>query len=234
MDDVLVSPDGSLDDHREKVREEFKRLDKACLTLDIDKSEFEVKTTRYLGKIINAATETQFGLVAMDPEMTKPVLSWKPPHTLRQLRQILGFSNYYRRFIPSYTTPLRPLQAYTRTDAAKNLPWSPEDPAQKAFDSLKQLRVSSTVLQAFDFAKPATIVCDSSNFTTGAVLKQPDSQKDLKLVGYYSKPLSFSESRYEIYDKELLAIVHAFTEWPAELLGSPEKTQIVSEHRNLP
>ena len=42
-----------------------------------------------------------------------------------------------------------------------------------------------------------------------------------------------AECNYEIYNKELLAIVHAFEEWCAELKESPKPMKVISDHKNL-
>jgi hypothetical protein len=54
IDDILIYSDGSLSDHRKKVRKVMKRLQEAGLQIDIDKCEFETKRTKYLGFIIEA------------------------------------------------------------------------------------------------------------------------------------------------------------------------------------
>jgi len=52
-------------------------------------------------------------------------------------------------------------------------------------------------------------------------------------VAFYSKKHSPAECNYEIYDKELLAIVHAFEEWRPHLEGSRHPIQVLSDHKNL-
>ena len=54
---------------------------------------------------------------------------------------------------------------------------------------------------------------DSSDFTTGAVLSQL-SEEDSKWypVAFYSKSLSAVEWNYDIYDKEMLAVIQAMEE----------------------
>ena len=42
-----------------------------------------------------------------------------------------------------------------------------------------------------------------------------------------------AECNYEIYDKELIAIVKAFEEWRPELEGSPEPINVIFDHKNL-
>jgi len=53
------------------------------------------------------------------------------------------------------------------------------------------------------------------------------------MVAFYSKKHSPAECNYEIYDKELLAIVRAFEEWRPHLEGLCHPIQILSDHKNL-
>ena len=52
------------------------------------------------------------------------------------------------------------------------------------------------------------------DFATRAVLSQ-QSKKDEKWhpIVFYSKSLNTVEYKYEIYNKEMLAIMHSFEEW---------------------
>ena len=54
MDDVLIYSKGSLAEYREYVRKVLRRLQDIGLQLDINKCEFEVKSTKYLGFVIKA------------------------------------------------------------------------------------------------------------------------------------------------------------------------------------
>ena len=50
---------------------------------------------------------------------------------------------------------------------------------------------------------------------------------------YMSKSFSKTKQNYEIYDRELLAIIQALTEWQHYLQGSQHPTTILSDHKNL-
>ena len=52
-------------------------------------------------------------------------------------------------------------------------------------------------------------------------------------MAFFSKKHSAQEVNYEIYDKELLAIIHAFEEWRPELEGSAFPIKVITDHRNL-
>jgi RNase H-like domain found in reverse transcriptase len=52
-------------------------------------------------------------------------------------------------------------------------------------------------------------------------------------VAYFSPKHSASECNYEIYDKELLAIIKSLEEWRPELQGIQEPFEIITDHKNL-
>ena len=70
VNDVLVYSEGTLAEHREHVRKVLRRLQEAGLQLDIDKCEFEVQSTKYLGFVIEVGVG-----VRIDPEKVKAILS---------------------------------------------------------------------------------------------------------------------------------------------------------------
>ena len=61
---------------------------------------------------------------------------------------------------------------------------------------------------------------DASNWASGGVLYQADENGKLKPVAFFSAKYSAAECNYEIYDKELLAIVKVLEEWRPELQGT--------------
>ena len=85
----------------------------------------------------------------------------------------------------------------------------------------------------FDPDKPSTVESDSSDCVTGEVLSQPDSQGVLHPVAYFFTRMAPAECNYNIYDKELLAIIRAFEEWRPELEGAAEQVQVITDHKNL-
>jgi hypothetical protein len=52
-------------------------------------------------------------------------------------------------------------------------------------------------------------------------------------VAFLSNKLAAAELNYEIYDKEMLAIVRAFQEWRHYLQGAKHRTTVYTDHRNL-
>ena len=57
----------------------------------------------------------------------------------------------------------------------------------------------------------------------------------LQPVAFFLKKMNPAECNYEIYDKELLAIVRAFEEWRPKLAGTDPKqpVKVLSDYKNL-
>ena len=81
--------------------------------------------------------------------------------------------------------------------------------------------------------KPFVVESDASKYASGAVLRQQDNNGDWHPCAYLSKSFSPTERNYEIYDRELLAIIRSLTDWRHYLIGSPHKVTVLSDHQNL-
>jgi hypothetical protein len=89
------------------------------------------------------------------------------------------------------------------------------------------------VLAHFDADLETWLETDASDFVTAAVLSQRDADGVLQPVAFLSHKMSPAECNYEIYNKELLAIVKAFKEWRFELSGTEDPIQVLSDHQAL-
>ena len=142
------------------------------------------------------------------------------PQTVTQVRSFLGFCNYYRRFISHFAEICEPLQQLTR----KTTPWEWTVERHSVFENLKAIFLSRPVLLIPDYTKPFVIEADASLFATGAVLLQHDSNADEHPVGYISNSLNNAERNYQVYDRELLAILRALRQWRNYVQSSSIRT----------
>jgi len=72
---------------------------------------------------------------------------------------------------------------------------------------LKWVFTTKLVLAAPDLDKEFWVEADASNYATRGVLSMRCSNKKWRLVAFISKSLSNTEQNYEIYNKEILAVV---------------------------
>ena len=93
--------------------------------------------------------------------------------------------------------------------------------------------MSGPILRHFDPAKACAIEADASDSALGAVCSQYDDEGRLHPVAFYSRKLLPAEMNYQIYDKELLAIVCAFKHSRHYLEFSADITVVLTDHRNL-
>ena len=75
------------------------------------------------------------------------------------------------------------------------------------FDELKWVFTTILVLVAPNLDKKFRVEANASNYATGGVLSMKCSDELWRLVAFISKLLSDTERNYEIYNKEILAVV---------------------------
>ena len=76
----------------------LKRLQKTSLQLNVNKCEFEVKTTKYLGFIIEVGKN-----IIMDPAKIDVIIKWEVFKTVKKVQGFLGFINFFRTFINNFS-----------------------------------------------------------------------------------------------------------------------------------
>jgi len=74
---------------------------------------------------------------------------------------------------------------------------------------------------------------DASDTVVAAVFSQKGLNGEWHPVGYFSKTMAPAETNYPIHDKELLAIVRALEHWRAELEGTTDPVEVVTDHKAL-
>jgi hypothetical protein len=226
LDDIMIWSQ-SREEHIKHLRIVIRKLREAGLYADITKCEFFVTETKFLGVIVS--TE---GL-RMDPEKVKTIADWQRPrdNNVTDIRSFLGFCNFYRRFIKGYSRLTRSLNALTKT----GVPWVWSDNCELAFNLLKEAITSAPILRHFDRKKTAFVECDASDWVYSGILSQENDEGVLHPVAFFSKKMIPAELNYEIYDKELLAIVRCFEEWRPELEGTADDLpiQVLTDHKNL-
>jgi len=222
LDDILIYS-RTRKEHLEHVRKVLGALRTAGLYASIDKCEFFTQETTFLGIVVGAD-----GL-KMDAAKVRTIREWRTPARLTDVQAFLGFANFYRRFIRDFSRIVSPLVHLTK----KGVPFVWNETCENAFRHLKDAFSTAPVLIPFDWEKPVILETDSSDYVSAGVLSQYDDNGVLRPVAFFSKRLSATECNYEIYDKELLAIIRCFEEWRPELEGASSPIQVITDHRNL-
>ncbi len=220
LDDILIfSKD--LGEHRQIVKRVLQCLRENKLFLKAEKCEFEVLETKYLGVIISKNS------IRMDPVKIAGIAEWPTPTKKRELQSFLGFTNFYQKFIKNYSKVIKALTALTGL-----APWKWGSVQDQAFTELKRRMAEDVILAIPNETDPFMVEADASEGAVGAVLSQKQNGK-WRPVAFMSKSLSVTEHNYEIYDKELLAIMLALDKWRHYLMGTAVDVEIWTDHQNL-
>ena len=90
------------------------------------------------------------------------------PRTPKEIKQFLGLTGYYQKFIPHFSEISRPLVKLTAKDT--QFEWTPQ--CQFSFEMLKDALMSAPILKYPDTEKPYTIFTDASKYGWAGVLTQ--------------------------------------------------------------
>lgn len=186
----------------QKFEKVMKRVQEVNLIINLKKCQFLFEEINLLGHRVS------FDGVKTSPEKIKAVVEYKPPKTVKQIRQFLGLTSYYRKFCRDYAKIAAPLMELTKKD--KVFTWS--DVEQKAFERLKENLIDTPTLRHFDEELPIILEVDASGIGIGCILSQKEG-KTVRPVAYGSRKLSETEQRYPNIEREFLACVYAVNLW---------------------
>jgi RNase H-like domain found in reverse transcriptase/Reverse transcriptase (RNA-dependent DNA polymerase)/Integrase zinc binding domain/Chromo (CHRromatin Organisation MOdifier) domain/Integrase core domain len=223
LDDILIFSSDP-EQHEEHVKRVLSRLREYRLYCKATKCEFSVPEVRFLGFVVSANG------VAMEPDRICTIEDWPTPESIKDIQILLGFANFYRRFIRKYAKITAPITDLLK-GKADQWEWSRE--AEQAFQKLKRAFMEAPILQHFDPERPITLQTDASGFAIAGILNQEDDDGVLKPVCFYSRKCSPAEQNYDTYDRELLAIVESFKHWRHYLEGARHRILVRCDHKNL-
>lgn len=201
------------------VEENIKLLEKVLqifkdngLTLNLKKCHFFKTEIEFLGYKIKQ------DCVMPNETKLEAVNNFPTPRTVHQLRQFLGLTSYFRKFIKNCAMISAPLTKLLKKDAE----WVWGTTEEQAFHSLKSKLTSDSVLSIFDPSKENILYTDASRDGIAGILVQVTDEGE-KPVHYYSRQTTEDEKKYHSFELELLAIVCSLQKFRLYLLGSPFK-----------
>ncbi|KAH9274711.1 hypothetical protein BASA83_002909 [Batrachochytrium salamandrivorans] len=208
LDDIVVYSD-NLEDHKKHVRQVLQILKDNNLFCKAEKCHFYQTEIKYLGYIISPNG------TSMDPSKISAVQDWPAPKKVRELQVFLGFTNFYRALVSGYSDITCHLTKLLKKDVPFS--WGPEQEA--SFKKLKDAFARPGFLAHPNDEQPFILETDASDFAISGVLHQHDQTNTLRPVAFYARQMNNAERNYDIYDKELLAMVESFKHWRHLLQG---------------
>ena len=183
--DILIWGDGSTieaatSNHDARLSALLERCQQKHIKLNVDKFQLRKTELSYMG-----VTLTDKG-VKPDPWKQDSIQAMPAP-TNKEVRRLLGVVTHLSRFSEDLSTKSEPLRMLLKKDVA--FTWEANE--QHAFDKIKSLISSATLLKYFNPVLPVEIQTDASYSGLGACLMQGG-----QLVQYVSRALTETEKHY--------------------------------------
>ena len=106
LDDVIVFSE-SLAEHVQHVRSILEVLRQHRLYAKVEKCEFHKDQMTFVGYVVSKEG------IGMDPAKVSSILDWPVPTSVKEVQSFLGFANFYKKFINSYSSLASPLTSLT-------------------------------------------------------------------------------------------------------------------------
>ena len=161
LDDIFIFSENELQ-HLEHLEVVFSRLQEAGLKMKCSKCDFFKSKIHYLGHLISPE-----GISPL-PNKLDCIKHMPPLKDMKEIKQFLGLTGYYRKFIPRFADIFRPLTTLMKKD--RKFEWT--SAFQKSFELLKETLCGEPVLKYADTSKPYTLYTDASKFGWAGVLTQ--------------------------------------------------------------
>jgi hypothetical protein len=209
LDDVTIHS-ASESEHIQHIKAVFERLECAKLRIKLAKCHFGLQTLKFLGFQVDGQG------VSIDPKKVSKLQEAKAPNSVSAVRSFMGLCSYLRKFIPDYSSLLKPIQDLVRVKKWGVHTWT--DVHQEVFEQVKRLISTAPILAHPKEGGPYRLSCDASDVAIGGFLEREID--DLWYpVAYLSRVMSNAEKNYPVHERECLAIYWCLRKLRHLLLG---------------
>ena len=161
LDDIIIFSKNE-EDHLRHLEEVFRQLRQAGLKMKCLKCDFLRSEIHYLGHLISAD-----GISPLQGKLDT-IKNMFVLKDVKEIKQFLGLTGYYRKFVPRFADISRHLTQLTKKEM--KFMWTPE--CQKSFELLKSILCGEPILKYADTSKPYTLYTDASKYGWAGVLTQ--------------------------------------------------------------
>ena len=221
--DILVFSE-SEEQHHSDLEKALSLLEENNLKISIDKCQFYINNTDFLGYCANAE-----GLKPTAQEV-EDIKNFAESTDSKSLRRFLGMVSVYWKLIPQAADVLLALtEAIKHNPATKTLELGP--PEKEAFTKIKYILAEVSALTHPDpDATQYHLVTDSSNYAVGAALHQIINGESIP-IGFYSRKLLESQKKYSTFNRELFSAYQAVLHFKPQIEG--RNVTLFSGHKPL-
>lgn len=222
LDDIVIMSN-TFDRHLEILEEVHRRLKAAGLKLNFGKCKFCRDSLVFLGYVIDKK-----GL-RTDPDKVDSILRTPTPRNTTEVRRLVGILQWYRRFIPDFSTISEPITTLIK-GRNKRMPIVWSEKAEEAFCLLKERLASDPILKSPNFDLPFYIQSDASDVGVGAVIFQNYDGFEHP-IAYASRKLTKMETKYSVTERECLAALFAVEKFRPYIEGA--EFTLITDHASL-
>ena len=221
VDDLVVYSD-TPEQHLQHLQQVLDMLRSCGLRVHPDKSIFFADHIEFLGHNVS-----KHGLSPHEAKVAA-IRALTSPTNISELRSKLQFMNYYRCYLPEFSTLAAPLNHLLQKDVPWH--WGPEQ--ESAYTQLRdQLCEPGLVLKRYDPSRQTIVYTDWSGVGIAAVLAQLDDEGRECMVACISRSLNRHERNYSSYEGEMLAAVWGVKSFRQYLHGV--HFTLVTDHQPL-
>ena len=222
VDDFTIASK-TVSDHLRHIEAVLQRCKERKVHLRLEKSAFLKTNVQLLGHMVS-----EKGCSPVE-EKVKAIKEMQTPTSRKQLKSFLGMVQFYKAYVPGLAGICRPLYKATGAKAFKQ--WEPGGKEIAAFNKVKKLLSSDTILSFPDFERDFYIRTDASDYGMGATLIQFSDDDKLRVVEYWSKALTDREKSYPATKKEALAMTQSILRWKFYLAA--KEFVCITDHKPL-
>lgn len=208
MDDILI-PSKDFAEGIQRLKEVLQLLRQGGLTLKLSKCKFFLNTIDFLGFEVSANG------IRPGSRKTDAVSKFPTPTNAHELRQFLGLSGFFRRFIKGYATIAAPLTDLLHKDVC----WYWGSRQQQAFISIQHQLMERPVLALYDPSAEIELHTDASKEGVAGILLQRNANGVLQPVSYFSRKTTTDERKLHSYELETLAVIASLNRFRVYLVG---------------
>ena len=218
IDDITF---GAMNEEEHYIR--LKRTFQACrdggVYLKVEKAHIMQKRLVVLGHVVDRKG------VSPDPKKVDALKKLKAPANKEEVRSFVGAVQFLNRYF-NLAEKMAPLINLTRLYV--RFEWLEEH--ETAFNDIKNMLSDKIRLTKYNPALPLGLVTDASDKGIGACLFQVVKDQMLPLE-FYSKKLTDAELKYDVREKEMLAIRRSIEHF--ENICKATHTYIFTDHESL-
>ena len=115
LDDILIYTEDPDQPHIDTVHWVLDQLRKYFLFANLKKCRFHQDEIRFLGYIVSSKG------ISMEAKRIEVVKKWPEPKSVRNIQVFLGFANFYRQFIQSFSKIAAPLTSMLKTTVSSQV-----------------------------------------------------------------------------------------------------------------